>query len=90
MSMMKRRFFYERWGDAPVHSLAVGMFLRKEQVIFFEDIGYFHNPISNCPLDAHDYYGNHCDCDRKDAVNLIDRVSCIPRWVQYQPTPYFT
>ncbi|KAI8575755.1 hypothetical protein K450DRAFT_180342 [Umbelopsis ramanniana AG] len=33
-------FFYERWGDAIVHSLAAGMFLNKSEVHFFDDIGY--------------------------------------------------
>jgi alpha 1,2-mannosyltransferase len=28
-------FFYERWGDAPVHSLAVGLFLDKSEVHYF-------------------------------------------------------
>ena len=38
-------FFYERWGDAPVHSLAIGMFLPKEKIHFFENIGYYHAPL---------------------------------------------
>ena len=42
-------FFYERWGDAPVHSIAAGILLPKEKIHFFEDIGYFHNPYGNCP-----------------------------------------
>jgi len=35
-------FFYERWGDAPVHSIAASLFLPKDQIHFFNDIGYFH------------------------------------------------
>ncbi|KAJ2702036.1 hypothetical protein FB645_004414 [Coemansia sp. IMI 203386] len=46
-------FFLERWGDAPVHSLAVAMFLNKSQVHYF-DIGYYHNPFQNCPTDPHE------------------------------------
>ncbi|KAJ2313507.1 alpha 1,2-mannosyltransferase 2.4.1, partial [Coemansia sp. RSA 2702] len=42
-------FFYERWGDAPVHSLGVSMFLNKNEVHWFEDIGYYHGPLWNCP-----------------------------------------
>lgn len=44
-------FFYERTGDAPVHSLAVGLFLRKRQVRFFDSIGYIHPPLQHCPVD---------------------------------------
>jgi len=42
-------FFYERWGDAPVHSIAAALFLPKEKIHWFEDIGYLHNPFYNCP-----------------------------------------
>ncbi|KAJ2523040.1 alpha 1,2-mannosyltransferase 2.4.1 [Coemansia sp. RSA 2049] len=42
-------FFYERWGDAPVHSLAAAMLLRKDQLHWFEDIGYHHPGYAHCP-----------------------------------------
>ena len=52
-------FFYERWGDAPVHSIAAGLLLKKEEIHFFNDIGSsrfldkFHKPLSNdCCLQA--------------------------------------
>ncbi|KAG1905608.1 glycosyltransferase family 15 protein [Suillus fuscotomentosus] len=32
-------FYYERWGDAPVHSIAAALFTRKDQIHFFKDIG---------------------------------------------------
>lgn len=31
-------FFYERWGDAPVHSIAAALLLPKSQIHFFNDI----------------------------------------------------
>jgi alpha 1,2-mannosyltransferase len=33
-------FYYERWGDAPVHSIAAALFLPKDRIHFFEEIGY--------------------------------------------------
>jgi len=36
-------FFYERFGDAPIHTLAVAMFVPKREVWFFRDIGYQHD-----------------------------------------------
>ncbi|KAJ2795212.1 alpha-1,2-mannosyltransferase ktr1, partial [Coemansia guatemalensis] len=42
-------FFYERWGDAPVHSIAAAMLLRKDQIHWFEDIGYRHPGYRHCP-----------------------------------------
>lgn len=56
-------FFYERWGDAPVHSLAVALFLPRDQVHFFDDVGYFHNPFHNCPVDAETRLKKNCVCD---------------------------
>ncbi|KAG7090432.1 hypothetical protein E1B28_009551 [Marasmius oreades] len=36
-------FFYERWGDAPVHSLGISMLLKKDQVMHFSnEMGYQH------------------------------------------------
>jgi len=32
-------FFYERWGDAPVHSVALGLFEDKSKIHWFHDIG---------------------------------------------------
>lgn len=36
----------KRWGDAPVHSIAAAMMLRKEEFHFFNDIGYRHTWVS--------------------------------------------
>lgn len=32
-------FFYERWGDAPVHSIAASLLLDKDDIHFFDEIG---------------------------------------------------
>ncbi len=45
-------FYKERWGDAPVHSLAVGMFLAPSEVHYFRDFGYRHSTIGHCPANA--------------------------------------
>ncbi|CRG91305.1 mannosyltransferase [Talaromyces islandicus] len=42
-------FFYERWGDAPVHSVALGLFVDNSQIHWFRDVGYEHPPYVNCP-----------------------------------------
>jgi len=42
-------FFYERWGDAPVHSIALSLFVDKKKIHWFRDIGYEHIPYFNCP-----------------------------------------
>lgn len=56
-------FFYERWGDAPVHSIGAALFLPKEKLHWFEDIGYLHNPFYNCPVNP--ALQLNCRCDPK-------------------------
>ena len=34
-------FFFQRWGDAPVHSIGAALLAKKEQIHFFNDIGEF-------------------------------------------------
>ncbi|KAI8990756.1 glycosyl transferase, partial [Mycotypha africana] len=36
-------FFYERWGDAPVHSIFAALYLKQDEIHFFNDIGYKHS-----------------------------------------------
>lgn len=43
------KFYYERWGDAPVHSLGLALFADKSQIHWFRDIGYYHQPYIHCP-----------------------------------------
>ncbi|GEQ67395.1 hypothetical protein JCM33374_g1059 [Metschnikowia sp. JCM 33374] len=45
-------FYKERWGDAPVHSIAVAMMLPSEQLHYFRDIGYEHSTLGHCPRNA--------------------------------------
>jgi len=55
----------QRWGDAPVHSIAVSLFAKKDQIHFFNEIGYRHDPFQHCPQgDAHQ--AGKCWCEAKD------------------------
>lgn len=45
-------FWKERWGDAPVHSIAVAMLLDRKELHYFRDIGYQHTTIMHCPYNA--------------------------------------
>ncbi|KAK3078143.1 hypothetical protein LTS18_008338, partial [Coniosporium uncinatum] len=40
------------FGDAPVHSLAVALFLRPHEIHYFEDIGYQHGNLWVQPNNA--------------------------------------
>ncbi|KAG0182605.1 hypothetical protein DFQ29_003158 [Apophysomyces sp. BC1021] len=77
------KFFYERWGDAPVHSLAAGLFLKTDEIHYFEDFGYQHDLYRHCPpkgskLDC------RCDCPQGTTEESIDHdvfySSCLPNW----------
>jgi alpha 1,2-mannosyltransferase len=56
-------FFYERWGDAPIHSIAAALFLPKDKVHYFEDVGYRHGVYTQCPIEPDYRYKHKCYCD---------------------------
>ncbi|KAK9464526.1 nucleotide-diphospho-sugar transferase [Lipomyces arxii] len=72
-------FYYERWGDAPIHSLAAGLFLPKSKIHHFGDIGYRHAPYSRCPQDIDSHMTGRCLCNRAEHFD-DDGYSCLPRW----------
>ena len=52
-------FFYERFGDAPIHTLSVAMFLPIRDLWYFRDIGYQHDINRVCPPHS----SHRCSCD---------------------------
>ncbi|KZS90708.1 glycosyl transferase [Sistotremastrum niveocremeum HHB9708] len=71
-------FYYERWGDAPVHSIAASLFLNKSQIHFFSDVGYRHEPFQHCPQGVENERGK-CSCDPDDNYDYTG-ASCLSRW----------
>ncbi|KAL1932555.1 hypothetical protein VTP01DRAFT_8233 [Rhizomucor pusillus] len=67
-------FFYERWGDAPVHSIAAAMMLRKEEFHFFNDIGYRHTAYTHCPTEPE--FRDKCSCDPAVNFDYDPGLSC--------------
>lgn len=59
-------FFYERWGDAPVHSIAAALFLDRSEIHHFGDLGYYHIPFHQCPVDDDVRLSHRCDCNPGD------------------------
>ncbi|KAK7437616.1 hypothetical protein VKT23_018515 [Stygiomarasmius scandens] len=72
------KFYYERWGDAPVHSIAVALFAPKDQLHFFRDIGYRHEPFQHCP-NGEDWSRGKCTCNSHDTLDYAPQ-SCIRRY----------
>jgi hypothetical protein len=76
----------QRWGDAPVHSIAAALFTRKDQIHFFKDIGklgsccfvfiidpfagYKHAEFAHCPQGKL-WREGHCSCDPNDNFGAI-------------------
>jgi len=56
-------YLTQRWGDAPVHSIAAALFASRDQIQFFDDIGYEHNPYTHCPKNKDVWERGRCSCD---------------------------
>jgi alpha 1,2-mannosyltransferase len=63
--------FLQRWGDAPVHSIAASLFARKDQVHFFNDIGYRHPPFQHCPQ-GEAWSKRRCSCNPSDSFGTYN------------------
>jgi len=72
-------FFYERWGDAPVHSIAAGLLLKKEEIHFFNDIAYYHVPFTHCPTGEQTRLDLKCHCNPKENFDWKG-YSCTSRY----------
>ncbi|KAF7533652.1 hypothetical protein G7Z17_g13476 [Cylindrodendrum hubeiense] len=74
-------FFYERWGDAPVHSIAAALLLKKEEIHFFDDIAYYHVPFTHCPTGEQKRLDLRCHCDPKENFDWKG-YSCTSRYFE--------
>ena len=70
-------FFYERWGDAPVHSIGLGLLEDKQKIHWFHDIGYNHIPYMNCPQSSK---CKGCDGGRFTDGTGLEQEDCMPIW----------
>ncbi|KAG1756744.1 glycosyltransferase family 15 protein [Suillus paluster] len=75
-------FYYERWGDAPVHSIAAALFARKDQIHFFKDIGYKHAEFAHCPQ-GKQWREGHCSCDPNDNFDFAQN-SCLRHFMRLE------
>lgn len=74
-------FFYERWGDAPVHSIALGLFEDANRIHWFRDIGYQHVPFLNCPNSPK---CKGCETGKMyQGESFLANEDCRPNWFKY-------
>ncbi|GAA5908386.1 hypothetical protein JCM6882_007923 [Rhodosporidiobolus microsporus] len=79
----KGGFFYERWGDAPVHTFGAFLLAPASGLHFFDDISYRHNPYTHCPSNADVLSKNgKCECYPENNFDY-DGYSCYPRWKKF-------
>lgn len=74
-------FYYERWGDAPVHTIGISLFQQPKDIWWFEDIGYYHSPYLQCPLNEVLRTKNRCSCN-PDADFSFSFLSCTAHMLQ--------
>jgi len=74
-------FFYERWGDAPVHSIAASLLLKKDEIHFFNDIAYYHVPFTHCPTGEQTRLDLKCHCNPKENFDWKG-YSCTSRFFE--------
>ncbi|KAF8537042.1 glycolipid 2-alpha-mannosyltransferase-domain-containing protein [Trichophaea hybrida] len=73
-------FFYERWGDAPVHSIGLGLFEDRDKIHWFRDIGYQHIPYFNCPSSPKCH--KRCQAGRFTDGQGLDQEDCRANWFE--------
>ncbi|KAI5962328.1 uncharacterized protein KGF55_003404 [Candida pseudojiufengensis] len=78
----KGGFYYERWGDAPIHTIGLMLSLKKEDFHWFNQVGYYHPPFSACPQNSKIYLENKCVCDPEDDVNSNNQFSCTNHFLK--------
>ncbi|KAI7865783.1 nucleotide-diphospho-sugar transferase [Spinellus fusiger] len=81
-------FFYGRWSDAPVRSMAVAMFLTRDQIHYFNKLGYSHTVNSHCPFQKN--FLDNCICSVEENYDLksesctLSLLSLVNRTVIYE------
>lgn len=85
-------FYYERWGDAPIRSIALSLFASKDKIHFFNEIGYYHAPLGHCPY-YQDQLGLKCECEASDGVfseEVFDwhANSCLRKYFKAKGLPF--
>ncbi|KAJ1986465.1 hypothetical protein EDC05_006283 [Coemansia umbellata] len=73
----KSGIYYEHWTDASIRSLAVALLLAPSKVRWFDDVGYKHDLLNNCPAGANRQM--RCHCDPSKSSHLVP-MSCSARW----------
>lgn len=61
-----------------MHSIAVSLFANKDQIHFFDEIGYEHNPYIHCPRGEGSWARGKCDCEPKRNFGAFPSPTPLP------------
>ncbi|EAL91397.1 hypothetical protein KXW98_005598 [Aspergillus fumigatus] len=78
-------FWMERWGDAPIHSLAAGALLSPSDIHYFRDFGYRHTTIQHCPANAPARQLPRIPYLEKTTVDEKARIEEDEYWATFDP-----
>ncbi|KAF6741056.1 alpha-1,2-mannosyltransferase [Ephemerocybe angulata] len=78
----KGGFYYERWSDASVLSLAASVLLKRKQAHLLEDIGFQYGAYSRCPKRADVWENGRCACGQSTRFN-DGSESCEKIWKDF-------
>ncbi|KAG2188837.1 hypothetical protein INT44_003977 [Umbelopsis vinacea] len=67
----KGGFFYERWSDVTVQTIMASLFLKREELHFFNEIGFEYWQATHCPIQPE--YRQQCVCSPEQTT---DTHSC--------------
>ncbi|KAG7707060.1 hypothetical protein KL933_003935 [Ogataea haglerorum] len=81
-------FFYERWGDAPVHTIAVAKMMRASEIHLFTEISYKHTVAGSCPLDDAFRRQARCTCDPGLDWSITSGSSCNLHYMEVAHQPH--
>lgn len=57
-----------------MHSIGVGLLARKDQIHFFDQIGYEHAPFMHCPRDSGFRDAAQCSCLSWYSFGVLSRI----------------
>ncbi|GME85396.1 unnamed protein product [Ambrosiozyma monospora] len=88
-------FFYERWSDGVVRTMAVSFLVGDDQILYLSDVRGFNQEneydykqgTQSCPVDAEVRTKFHCNCNVKTDMTF-KKWSCIPTFFRGLDLPF--
>lgn len=78
----RQGIFNEFWQDATIRSLYVTLFLDRNDLHHFRNMGYNYSPFILCPTDSEIRTNLKCACTAPQDFTW-HKLSCIPKWYDF-------